>query len=127
MSRRGTECAKFKRLRRLWCIVPVGRQGRGEARAARPYARVIRQEPVGVAAVKRWWLWAAPRGSKRGQGRGQICARFVSKTALDGQLDSQLGVHWRIGAHPHTYKIGDENRHFKAIRPPLIPKTNPLN
>ncbi len=52
MSRRGAEGAKFKRLRRLWCIVPVVRQGRGEAGAACPCARVIRRVPVGVAAVK---------------------------------------------------------------------------
>lgn len=43
MSQDGAESAKFKRLRRLWDIVPVGRQGRGAARAARPCARVIRR------------------------------------------------------------------------------------
>ena len=52
MSRRWAEGAKFKRLRRLWGVVPVGRQGRGEARATRPCTRVIQREPVGVAAVK---------------------------------------------------------------------------
>lgn len=43
MGQRGAEGAKFKRLRRLWGIVPVWQQGRGQARAARPYARVIRR------------------------------------------------------------------------------------
>lgn len=43
MSRDRAESAKFKRLRRLWGIVPVGWQGRGAARAARPCARVIRR------------------------------------------------------------------------------------
>ena len=43
MAHGGAEGAKFRRLRRLWGIVPVGRQGRGAARAARPCARVIRR------------------------------------------------------------------------------------
>ena len=42
-SRGGAEGAKFKRLRRFWGIVSVGRQGRGTTRAARPCARVIRR------------------------------------------------------------------------------------
>lgn len=43
MARGGAEGAKFKRLRRLWGIVPQCRQGRGATRAARPCARVIRR------------------------------------------------------------------------------------
>lgn len=43
MAHGGAEGAKFRRLRRLWGIVPAGRQGRGAARAARPCARVIRR------------------------------------------------------------------------------------
>ncbi len=43
MAHGGAEGAKFRRLRRLWGIVPVGRQGRGAVRAARPCARVIRR------------------------------------------------------------------------------------
>lgn len=43
MAHGGAEGAKFKRLRRLWDIVPVGRQSRGATRAARPCARVIRR------------------------------------------------------------------------------------
>lgn len=41
---------------------------------------------------------------------------------LDGQLDSHLGGHWRIGIDPHTDKMTAENGDFEAIRPPLIPK-----
>ncbi|NBJ09056.1 hypothetical protein D1647_23260 [Alistipes sp. Z76] len=45
---------------------------------------------------------------------------------MDIQLDIQLGVLWRIGTHPHTDKIGYENRDFEAIRPPLMSETTPL-
>lgn len=45
------EGAKFKRLRRLWGSVPVGRQGRGAARAARPCARVIRRTAQALNAL----------------------------------------------------------------------------
>lgn len=45
------EGAKFKRLRRLWGIVPVGWQGRGERSVARPCARVIRGGSVAFSGV----------------------------------------------------------------------------
>lgn len=45
---------------------------------------------------------------------------------MDIQLDIQLGIHWRIGTHPYTDKIGYENRDFEAIRPPLMSETTPL-
>lgn len=38
----------------------------------------------------------------------------------------QLGVLRHIGTHPHTDKIGYENRDFEAIRPPLMSETTPL-
>lgn len=47
------EGAKFKRLGCLWGIVPVGWQGRGEQRAARPCARVIRGGSVVFSGVYR--------------------------------------------------------------------------
>jgi hypothetical protein len=40
---------------------------------------------------------------------------------LDGQLDSHLGGHWRIGIDPHTDKMTAENGDFEAINTPLIP------
>ncbi len=42
------------------------------------------------------------------------------------QLGIQLGVLRHIGTHPHTDKIGYENRDFEAIRPPLMSETTPL-
>lgn len=50
-AQNGAEGAKFKRLRRLWGIVPVGRRGRGERSAARPCARVIRSGSVVFSGV----------------------------------------------------------------------------
>lgn len=41
---------------------------------------------------------------------------------LDGQLDSHLGGHWRIGIDPHRDKMTAENGDFEAINTPLIPK-----
>ena len=44
---------------------------------------------------------------------------------LDGQLDSHLGGHWRIGIDPHTDKMTAENGDFEAI-PPLNTKIAPV-
>ena len=51
MAHGGAEGAKFRRLRRLWGIIPVGRQGRGATRAARPCARVIRRTVQALNAL----------------------------------------------------------------------------
>ena len=51
MAHGGAEGAKFRRLRRLWGIIPVGRQGRGATRAARPCARVIRRKAQALNAL----------------------------------------------------------------------------
>lgn len=51
MAHGGAEGAKFRRLRRLWGIVPVGRQGRGAARGARSCARVIRRTAQALNAL----------------------------------------------------------------------------
>ena len=74
----GAEGAKFRRLRRLWGIVPVGRQGRGAARAARPCARMIRRTAQALNRLLNGGDCALLRGgSNRGWGSGENRARFV--------------------------------------------------
>lgn len=78
---------------------------------------------AGVKSAVKWrWLRPASGGSNRGWGSGENRARFVLKTGLDGQLDSHLGGHWRIGIDPHTDKMTAEHGDFEAINTPLIPK-----
>jgi len=71
MSQDGAESAKFKRLRRLWDIVPVGRQGRGATRAARPCARVIRRTAQALNALLNGSGSAMLREGQNG-GRGVV-------------------------------------------------------
>ena len=71
-------------------------------------------------------LRPAPGGSDGGWGSGENRARFVLKTGLDGQLDSHLGGHRRIGIDPHKVKKFAKIGFFEPISPPLIPKLTPL-
>ena len=75
MAHGGAEGAKFKHLRRLWGIVPVGRQGIGAARAARPCARVIRRRARVLNALLNGFGNALLR---EGQNRGRGVAQIVS-------------------------------------------------
>ena len=66
IAQNGAEGAKFKRLRRLWGIVPVGRLGGRERNAARPCTGMIRGACGvfnGVYRPIKWrWRRAAPEG-----------------------------------------------------------------
>lgn len=127
MGRDRAESAKFKRLRRLWGIVPVGRQGRGAAGAARPCARVIRRTAQALNRLLNGSGSALLREGQNGGGGVVKTVRVSSKKmGLEIQLGIQLGVLWHIGTHPHTDKMTAENGDFEAINTPLIPKLTPL-
>lgn len=123
MSRSGAESARFKRLRRLWDIVPVGRQGRGAARVARPCARVIRRTAQALNVLLNGSGSALLR---EGQTEGGGVVKTVRVSSKKMGLEIQLGVLWHIGTHPHTDKMTAENGDFEAINTPLIPKLTPL-
>ena len=108
-AQNGAEGAKFKRLRRLWGIVLVGRQGEGEQIVARPCTGMIRGGRRSVLRCLQAYLRAlgagCARGVKTGVGSDRNCVRFVLKMGLVFQLDIQLGTH----THPHSRPHKDKN------------------